>query len=118
MNLILTLENFEKALAEIIKVDSVKDGNTMIISKNFIEKLIEMVNMQSVRLHLESAQKNYVYEKKIVEKDFLFSAYRKIKASKMTNKDLRVANLQDYTTGQNLTSAGIEQRLMELGWKG
>lgn len=118
MNLILTLENFEKALAEIMNVDSVKDRNTMIISNFFIEKLIEMVNMQSVRLHLERAQKNYVNEKEIIEKDLLFSAYRKIKASNKSDEDLRVANLEDYTTGSNLTLVGIEQRLMALGWKG
>jgi hypothetical protein len=103
MNLIHTLENFEKALAEIVNVDSVKDRNSMNMYESFIEKLIQMVKTQSVSLHLERAQKNYVNEKEIIDKDFLFSAYRKIKASNISDEDLPVANLEDFTTGNNLT---------------
>lgn len=115
MNLIQTLEKFEKNLAEIIKV---KSSNSIKTHHSFIEGLIGMVKMQSVSLHLERAQKSYVNEKEIIEKDLLFSAYRKIKASDITDEELSIANLQDYTSGHNLTLAGIEQRLMALGWKG
>lgn len=116
MNLILTLEKFEKTLTEIMKVDSPEEHITPYAS--FIEKLQGMVKTQWVSLHLERAKKSYVNEKEIIEKDLLFAAYRKIKASNITDEDLRTANLQDYTTGNNLTSANIEQRLMALGWKG
>lgn len=118
MNLILTLEKFEKSLAEINNVDLVKDRDRMNSHKSFIEILIRMVKMQLVSLHLERAQKNYVIKKEIIEKDLLFGAYRKIKASNITDEELRIANLQDYTTGHNLTLANIKQRLMALGWKG
>jgi hypothetical protein len=116
MNLILTLEKFEKILTEIMKVDT-PDGHIASYA-SFIEKLQGMVKAQSVSLHLERAKKSYVNQKEITEKDLLFGAYRKIKASNITDEDLRTANLQDYTTGNNLTLASIEQRLMALGWKG
>ncbi len=117
MNLILTLENFEKTLAEVKKNDSARNSNIKTKYEGFIEKLQLMVKTQSVGLHLERAQKNYVNEKEISEKDLLFNAYCKIKGSDITDEDLRTANLQDYTTGNNLTLASIEQRLTALGWK-
>lgn len=115
MNVILLLEKFEKVLAEINEVEL--SGGHIAPYSGFIKKLQQMVKLQSVSLHLERAQKSYVNEKDISEKSLLFDAYRKIKASNISDEDLKSANLQDYTTGNNLTSISIELRLAALGGK-
>lgn len=118
MNLILKLEQFEQALAEIKKVKSIKDHETIKTHEGFIAKLQQMVKAQAVRLHLERAEKNYDNEKNIIEKDMLFGAYSKIKTSNLSNEDLKTAALADYVTGDTLTLERVEQRLAALGWKG
>jgi len=118
MNLIILLESFEKMLAE---VKSIKFKEVHNITRNhdqFIDQLRLKIKFQKVGLHLGRAQKYFGNEKKIPEKDALFSVYCEIKECAISDADLKTAKLQDYTTGNNLTLAGVEQRLMQLGWKG
>ncbi len=103
MNLILTLENLERALSKIKKTDSSKIRDLITNFDDSMDKLQLMVKTQSIGLQLERAQKYYVNEKEISEKDLLFNAHCKIKGNNISDADLKTANLLDYTTGNNLT---------------
>jgi hypothetical protein len=118
MDLELKLENLERTLDDIEQIDPAKGRNIMTNYDDFINEFQLMVKVKSVGSLLEKAKQYYFNEKKVVEMDLLFSAYCKIKASNLSNNDLRNAKLADYTTGNTLTLEGIEQRLTALGWKG
>lgn len=117
MDLELRLENSEQIFADIKQIDSAKVRNIMTDYDDFINKFQLVVKAISVGSFLEKAKQYYFNENKVREMYLLSSAYSKIKASNLSNEDLRAANLQDYTTGKILTLEGIEQRLATLGWK-
>lgn len=112
----LALENLEQTLADIKQIDPAKGRSIMTDYDNFINEFQLVVKAKSVSPLLEKAKRYYFNEKKVLEMNLLFSAYCKIKASNLSNEDLRAANLADYTTGDSLTSEAVEQRLTELGW--
>ncbi len=112
------LENLEQTLADIKQIDPAKGRNIMTNYDDFVNEFQLVVKAKSVGPLLEKAKQHYFNEKKVLEMNVLFSAYCEIKASKLSNEDLRAASLTDYTTGDTLTLEGIEQRLTALGWKG
>lgn len=113
-----TLENLEQTLAGIKQIDPAKGRNIMTNYYDFINKFQLVVKAKSVGSLLEKAKQYYFNENEILEMNLLFSAYCNIKASNLSNEDLRAATLADYITGNTLTLEGVEQRLTALGWKG
>ncbi len=119
MDLELRLENLEQTLADIKQVDPANGHNIMMDYEEIINDFHQLVvKAKSVSTLLGKASQHYFKEKKVLEMSLLFSAYCKIKASKLSNEDLSAASLTDYTTGNILTLEGVEQRLAALGWKG
>ncbi len=118
MNMTPTLENMEQTLADIKQIDPAKRRTIMTNYDDFINEFHLLIKAKSIGSLLEKAKQYYFNEKRILEMNILFSAYRKIKESNLSNEDLSAAILTDYTTGNTLTLEGIEKRLTALGWKG
>ena len=118
MNLEVNVVDLEKTLAEIKQIDTAKGRKIMTNYDDFIDKFQQVIKVKCVRELMQKALKYYTSENVFYEKDSLFSAYCGIKESKLSNADLKAANLQDYSTGNSLTMVRIEQRFTELGWKG
>ncbi len=118
MKMTPTLDNLEQTLADVKQIDPATGRNIMTNYDHFINEFQLVVKAKSVGALLEKARQYYFNEKEILEMNLLFRAYCKIKASNLSNEDLRATTLTDYTTGDTLTLEAIEQRLMALGWKG
>lgn len=114
----VSLDKIENTLSEIKRIGPSKCRKIITNYDNLLDKLQLMVKIKAVSSELEKAQQYYANDQEKIEKNFLFNAYCKIQENNTSDADLESANLQDYTTGNRLTRAGIEQRLAELGWKG
>ncbi|NGP75672.1 hypothetical protein G3570_03450 [Balneolaceae bacterium YR4-1] len=113
-----TLETLENTLADINQIDPAKGRSIMTTYDKFTDDFRQVIKFKQIGLIMEKAGQYYFNKKEILEMNLLFTAYCKIKASNLSNEDLKASTLDDYTSGNTLTLEGIEQRLMALGWMG
>lgn len=118
MNMAISIEKLEDTLSEIKRIGPSKGRKIITNYDNLVDNLQLMVKVKAVSSELEKAQKYYINDQEKIEKNFLFNAYCTVQENNISDADLETAKLQDYTTGNSLTRAGIERRLAELGWKG
>ena len=81
----------------------------------YVHEIQTEINVEVINNYLDIAKIHHVMENEWLEKGSLFNAMCEIKAQKITDTDLNIANMQDYISGDILTLNSIEKRLKELG---
>lgn len=107
--------NVKYVTLEFNYTDSAEGRNAMTNYDDFMDTLNRMKKVQPVSDHLRKAAFYHRQKNKFFEKNALSNLLCEIKDNNINDEDLRIAKLQDYTTGTILT---IGQRLTALGWKG